>query len=54
MTQNKRRQKSIKKNFIISYIEEIFRSTAQGYGLSRYLDGKYFYKWNRFHPLIKA
>ena len=45
MIQSKRRQKSIKKNFIISLIEEIFRSTAYGYGLSRYLAGKYFYKY---------
>ena len=45
MIQSKRRQKSIKKNFIISFIEEIFRSTAYGYGLSRYLAGKYFYKY---------
>ncbi len=45
MTQSKRRQKSIKKNFIISTIEEIFRSSAYGYGLSRYLAGKYFYKY---------
>ena len=47
MIQSKRRQKSIKKNFIISFIEEIFRSTAYGYGLSRYLAGKYFYKYLR-------
>ncbi len=45
MIQSKRRQKSIKKNFIISFIEEMFRSTAYGYGLSRYLAGKYFYKY---------
>ena len=45
MIQSKRRQKSIKKNFIMALIEEIFRSTAYGYGLSRYLAGKYFYKY---------
>ena len=40
-----RRQHSFLKNKLIGAVEEIFRSSALGYGISRYLAGKYFYKF---------
>ena len=40
-----RRQHSFLKNKLIGIVEEIFRSSALGYGISRYLAGKYFYKF---------
>lgn len=39
-----RRQKGIISSSIIKIIEEIFRSSPYGYGLSRYLAGRFFYK----------
>ena len=45
MTQNKRRQKFTKKFFLLNFIEELFRSSPYGYGISRYLAGRYFFKY---------
>ena len=45
LNQKKRRQHSFLKNRLIAFVEEIFRSSALGYGISRYLAGRYFYKF---------
>ena len=44
-TKDNRRQHSFLKNKLIGFVEEIFRSSALGYGISRYLAGRYFYKF---------
>ena len=45
LNQKKRRQHSFLKNRLMEFVEEIFRSSALGYGISRYLAGRYFYKF---------
>jgi FkbM family methyltransferase len=40
-----RRQKNLISSSVIKFIEEIFRSSPYGYGISRYLAGRFFYRF---------
>ena len=44
MVNNQVRQRSVFSSKIKNFIEELFRSHPYGYGLARYLAGKFFYK----------